>query len=238
MGLSKEKEALYIEKLKENGMFLKQIPIHEQTEDICLAAVKENGWALEYVHHQTPEICLEAVKENGWALKFVKEQTEEICLTAVKRSGWALEYVKNKTKNLCLEAIRRNGPAIRFVPEQTPDLCWEAIQQDPTTLGMIQKPTQKLCLEAVKKNAMVLESVRTFELFSSMFDELGLIASFQAYQPHLASHLWTQEMDEIKQFIHQAWNDETVSYQNIRLQLALGQLKLNQSPYHVLEHLS
>ncbi len=41
----------------------------------CLAAVKQNGFALEYVINQTPEICLEAVKINGHALEDVKEQT-------------------------------------------------------------------------------------------------------------------------------------------------------------------
>ena len=35
--------------------------------------------------YQTPEICLEAVKQHGWALEFVKDQTQEICLEAVKR---------------------------------------------------------------------------------------------------------------------------------------------------------
>ena len=61
----------------------------------CLEAVKQNGWALQFVKEQTEEICLEAVKQNGWALQFVKEQTEEICLAAVKQDGMALEYVKD-----------------------------------------------------------------------------------------------------------------------------------------------
>ena len=40
--------------------------LNEQTE-ICLEAVKQSGYALEYVKEQTPEICLEAVKQNGYA---------------------------------------------------------------------------------------------------------------------------------------------------------------------------
>ena len=46
---------------------------------------------------QTPEICLEAVKQNGYALQYVKEQTLEICLEAVKQNGYALQYVKEQT---------------------------------------------------------------------------------------------------------------------------------------------
>ena len=48
-----------------------------------------------YVKKQTPEICLAAVKRNGYALAFVKEQTKEICLEAVKQNGYALRYVKD-----------------------------------------------------------------------------------------------------------------------------------------------
>ena len=36
--------------------------------------------ALQYVKEQTSEICMEAVKNNGYALQYVKEQTPEICM--------------------------------------------------------------------------------------------------------------------------------------------------------------
>ena len=39
---------------------------------------------------QTPEICLAAVNQNGMALVFVKEQTPEICLAAVREDGMIL----------------------------------------------------------------------------------------------------------------------------------------------------
>ena len=61
----------------------------------CLAAVKEDGYALRYVEEQTPEICLEAVKEDGYALQYVKKQTKDICLEAVKQNELALQYVKD-----------------------------------------------------------------------------------------------------------------------------------------------
>ena len=48
-----------------------------------------------YVKKQTPEIYLAAVKQNGYALEYVKEQTEDICLEAVKQNGYALRYVKD-----------------------------------------------------------------------------------------------------------------------------------------------
>ena len=67
--------------------------INNQTEEVCMAAVKQNGFTLQYVENQTEEICLAAVNQNGLALQLVKNQTEDICLAAVKQDGWALKYV-------------------------------------------------------------------------------------------------------------------------------------------------
>ena len=47
----------------------------DRISEICLQAVKQNGFALKCVINQTPEMCLEAVKQNGLALKRVKNQT-------------------------------------------------------------------------------------------------------------------------------------------------------------------
>jgi hypothetical protein len=51
---------------------------------------------LIHVKDQTERICLEAVKENGNALRYVKEQTEEICLEAIRQNLTAIEYVDIK----------------------------------------------------------------------------------------------------------------------------------------------
>jgi hypothetical protein len=44
---------------------------------------------LFYLKNQTEAICLAAVKKDGWALRYVKEQAEAICLTAVSNYGSA-----------------------------------------------------------------------------------------------------------------------------------------------------
>ena len=48
-----------------------------------------------YAKEQTPEMCLEAVKQYSFALQYVKEQTPEICLKAVKQYSYNLKYVKD-----------------------------------------------------------------------------------------------------------------------------------------------
>ena len=43
-------------------------------EKYCLAAVKQDGIALQYVKEQTEAICTEAVKQNGYALQYVRDR--------------------------------------------------------------------------------------------------------------------------------------------------------------------
>jgi len=170
----------------DNNEAFKHIPEDLKTVELCLEAVKQNGWELEFVPEdiKTAELCLEAVKQNGWALKFVPEnlKTTELCFEAVKRNGWALEFVPEnlKTTRLCFEAVKRNGWALEFVPEnlKTIELCLEAVKQDIKPLleyvpedikSDVKKlakkyipkslKTAELCLEAVKQNGWVLEFV-------------------------------------------------------------------------------
>ena len=75
---------------------------NKMTEEICMAAVSQNGWALEYVPNElkTEEFCLAAVTQDGWSLYYVPKElkTEEICMAAVSQKFSALEYVPNKLK--------------------------------------------------------------------------------------------------------------------------------------------
>ena len=64
--------------------------------EYCLAAVEQDGDALQYVKEQTEAVCLAAVEQDGYALQYVKEQTEAVCLKAVEQNGFALRYVKRE----------------------------------------------------------------------------------------------------------------------------------------------
>ena len=89
--------------------------MNNQTPEIILAAVQQNGLALEYAKEQNHEICLAAVKQNGWALKDVKNQTADICLAAIKENGCAVEYVQNPTKELYVDAVNSNIKALQHI---------------------------------------------------------------------------------------------------------------------------
>ena len=192
MILSKEKEQEYIEKVKKDPIFLKEI--EDQTEVICLEAVRRYGQVLEYVKEQTPELCLKAVKRDGWALEYVKDQTPEICLEAVKENIYALQFVKEKTLKICSEAVKQSKWALQFVKEQTEEM----------------------------KLMSLFNGYEPLDEFDNFYDLIEAP---------------TTEMNFIYALLKNSREYQLPSYQKTRLKLALKQIRLTDSPYHVLEQL-
>ena len=79
---------------------------------------------VNFVKDQTPEMCLLAVKQNGLLLPFVKVQTPEICLTAVKQNGYALEYVNEQSLAVGIAALKQNPESRYYLTDKfrTPEV--------------------------------------------------------------------------------------------------------------------
>ena len=117
-------------------------------------------------NNQTPEICMEAVKQNGRALQYVREQNKDICMEAMKQSGRALQYVNNQTPEICMEAVEQNGLALQYVREQNKDICMEAIKQNGHALQFVKiydKDVYKLAYKI--KNVEILKYIN-FDIIS------------------------------------------------------------------------
>ena len=150
----------WIEIVSKNGSML--FRVKDQNEEICLAAERHEGCALEYVKKQTPAICLAAVMEDGWALIFVKEQTDEICLAAVRCKGYALKWVKHQTKKICSEAVKRDFTALQFVKDQDEEICLAAVERRGTMLRHVRKEnqTEKICIAAIRSNGNTISMTK------------------------------------------------------------------------------
>lgn len=58
--------------LKHNGRMIRFVDREEQTERLCLIAVKQNGIALKYAQNKTKDVCHEAIKQNPSAVKYIR----------------------------------------------------------------------------------------------------------------------------------------------------------------------
>lgn len=126
---------------------------------MTLAAVSENGYALQFVKNQTDEIALAAVSEIGYALQFVKNQTDEIALAAVRNTGRALSSVKNKTPEILLAAVSQNGLVLRSDFPQTQKLALAAVFQNGLALQYVKNQDPEIALTSVLNNGDALEFV-------------------------------------------------------------------------------
>ena len=83
--------------------------VQEQTYDISMDAVRQNGLALEYVKDQTYDICLAAIENNGDAFAYVKDQTPEICYAFAIRNPENLDkIVDDSIKKQILDQLQHN----------------------------------------------------------------------------------------------------------------------------------
>ena len=141
------------------GMHIKKFARKSLTYDLCMAAVKDNGSALEYVPEEflTPELCLAAVERSGFALRFVPAEmkTEALCLAACRTYGVALKYVPEsmRTKEMYQAAVKTSGEALELVPEdeRTPEMYLDSACEDKVAFRFIPNDfvTPDFCAEVV-----------------------------------------------------------------------------------------
>lgn len=124
-------------------------------EKFYIKLVNNQAEQLEHIENQTEAICLAAVKRWGWALQCVKKQTPEICLAAVKQSGTSINFVKEFTPEICEVAVKEYGKGLKYIPEnlQTPKLCILAIKNDPEAIKYVKNPTEEMYIMAAKNRA-------------------------------------------------------------------------------------
>jgi hypothetical protein len=119
-----KEEVNVLQMVMKDGMALRKVHPLDQSRDNCLAAVSQNGMALQYVINQDSAICAAALKNNGNAWPYVEVQTTELWRIAaptndmyktlyatVKDVEWnyrALKYLKRNDRKLCLKVILTN----------------------------------------------------------------------------------------------------------------------------------
>lgn len=151
-----------LERLRGDGLCLEEYP--DQTVEMCLAAVIETGWALDYVRitERHYDICLAAVQQEGLALQYVKkyaisrEQYAQLCREAIAANAFAIEYVQPQTAELCLLAVQQEGAVLEVVRKhevapQYPAICAAAVAQDELAIDFADMEDPDV-LERVGRN--------------------------------------------------------------------------------------
>ena len=117
------------------------------TYEGCLAAVQQDGMAIQYVPKpmRTLELCLSAVQRDGCTILYVPDEkrTHEIILASLQSYSYAPLFVPPhmRTPEICLAAVQKCGYMLNYVPEhfQSDEIIQAAITQDPNAVEYIKK---------------------------------------------------------------------------------------------------
>ena len=145
--------------------------------EFVLAAVKENGLALQYAHtisklREDRELVLAAVQQNGLALIYAANELQkdrEIVLAAAKQNTLALKYAPvelRRDRDFMLAAVKQNELALEHAsPElrRNRDYMLAVVQQQSLALKYASDELQKergdrdFMLAAAKESELALE---------------------------------------------------------------------------------
>lgn len=135
-----------------DGMDIREIPTDEQTEDLCLIAVKQTPHALQYVYHQTEKICMAAILQQPSLIREVKNQTTKLCLAALRLDGNVIRHIRNPTYSMYKQAVETTPLALQYIANQTPELWQIAVSGDPFALQYLSAYEREFYEPIVRKH--------------------------------------------------------------------------------------
>jgi hypothetical protein len=147
-------EDICLKIVQKNGYMLRFVK--NPTHEMQIAAVSNYRYAIMHIdkNDQTEEICLAAVKLDGSALLHCAYKTEAVCIAAVKNDPRIIKSVSNKTEDICLEAVEQDGFMLKHIPKdkQSKKVCIVALLQNPFAVKYIKDSELKSLLNSELKH--------------------------------------------------------------------------------------
>ena len=136
-------------------------PLHSKapTEAEQLAAVEQNGWAIQYIKNPSEQVQLAAVEHYGIVLRYIKNPSEQVQLAAVKQDGYAIRYIKNPSEQMQLAAVRQNGLAITDIKNPSEQVKLAAVRENGMAIEYIKNPSEEVQLAAVKQTGYAIQYI-------------------------------------------------------------------------------
>ncbi len=129
------------------------------TEKVQLAAVKRNGYAIEYIQNPSEAVQFEAVNNTINALQYIKNPSEKVQLAAVKHYGRAIELIENPSETVQLATVRNWRGAICYIQNPTEKVKIAAVKSDVEAIRFIQNPSEAIQLAAVTENGEAIKYI-------------------------------------------------------------------------------
>ena len=175
-----EKETIYNEALKYDGLLLKFIT--KQTENNIRKALKNTPQALVYVNNLTIDIINYVLEEEDQLKKKIQEQniteiddlallitpfyikritspTEEQKINAINRDVATIKYITNQTNELKnnIKEFYYQTAILKYIENPSEEIIRKAINFDSRNIEYVENPTQEIIELAVSKNLSLIK---------------------------------------------------------------------------------
>jgi hypothetical protein len=128
--------------------------------------VYNKGTLIQFIPNPSQELGLAAVKQDPWAINYIKNPSEEIVLEVVKKFPFPGKYitrVKNPSPKFQLAIVNEEGTLIKFLYEMgiqpSPPVKLAAVKNDGFAIQFIPNPSDELKIEAVKRDPDAIEFI-------------------------------------------------------------------------------
>ena len=115
--------AKILRKVEVDGFALRHAPALNIVKEVALAAVTQNGLALQFAHSSLQNdnhVVMAAVTQNGLALQFAHSSLQNdnhVVMAAVTQNGLALQFAHSSLRNKCgvvMAAVTQNNNAFHY----------------------------------------------------------------------------------------------------------------------------
>ena len=130
------------------------------TEKMQLAAVKQDGYAIQYIKNPSEEMQLAAVTQSGHVIRWIKNPSEAVQLAAVTENSYAIRCIENPTEKVQLIAVRQDGCAIEFIKNPSEAVQLAAVEQTGLAIRDIKNPSEAVQLIAVKQDGWAIQFIK------------------------------------------------------------------------------
>jgi hypothetical protein len=134
--------------------------LFNNSEDLLLKAIRQDGLIIRFIKIQSEKIKLEAVKNNALAIKYIENPSEELQLLAVTQCGFAIRFLNNASEKVKLAAVNQIGDCIQHIDNPSEQVQLNAVSCDGTVLSFIKNPTKKVMKKAVQVSGHAIKWIK------------------------------------------------------------------------------
>ena len=141
--------------------------LNKCSEEVQVAAVRQNGRAIEHIDNPTEEVQLAAVTQNSYTIKYIIDKgivpSEQVQIAAVSNNGYAIRHIDNPSEEVQLAAVTEIVEAVIFIDNPTENVQLAIVNENGGYIKyIIDKgivPSEAVQLAAVKQFRQVIKHI-------------------------------------------------------------------------------